>query len=284
MVWRLVHIAAGSQERGRTDYPVPMIDLVVNVFRLTNGRFLMAPKVEFGYQEKGIDVNWHVAAGGTRAYLLRFGGGLAQITPDSIGEQSADSHFMISRLQSALLLGGKGLFQAEAVGRVFLKEVQATPEWFTQLDLPTTLYDRDVDGVYDWLTALVQHPMLRRAAADAHMALSTPHEAAGFVYRGFEWLIVGEGRRWEDLSVDTGIPHSQMRDFKKLANVDHGVRHASQSGKKLRADTLSYGSWVCALLEAIGATRSRLDPAYSKPDASSVAQAVVQAMAVNPFP
>src|SRR3972149_11108239 len=100
-----------------------MNDLVVSVFRLTNARFFMAPKLEFHYIEQDTGVRWHITAGGSRAYMLRFGKGLAAWDGDSINNQGADSHFMMGRVQCALLLGGSGLFHAEAVGRIFLEGV-----------------------------------------------------------------------------------------------------------------------------------------------------------------
>jgi hypothetical protein len=191
---------------------------------------------------------------------------------------------MVSRVQSALLLAGKGLFQAQAVGRIFLESIQDETNWFTQLDLPTSKADVATDVVYDWIKALTAHTMLRRAAADAHYALSHPYEAGTFVYRGLEWLVVGEGRSWEDLAPDIGVSKSQVRDFKKLVNVDYGVRHASRSGEKLRADVQNYGTWVCALIDAINATRSRLESGYKPAAPETVAEAVVLAMLVDPYP
>ena len=126
--------------------------------------------------------------------------------------------------------------------------------------------------------------MLRRAAADAHSALSYPHEAGSFVYRGLEWLVVGEGRSWDDLAEDIGVSKSEVRDFKKLVNVGYGVRHASRSGAKLRADMDNYATWVCGLIDAINAARSRLDPAYEVAAPEVVAEAVGLAMPVNPYP
>jgi len=141
----------------------------------------------------------------------------------------------------------------------------------------------DTSAVYDWLNALVQHTMLRRAAADAHFALTHPSEAGTFVYRGFEWLVVGEGRSWDDLASDIGVSISEVREFKKLVNVDYGVRHASRSGQKLRADVHNYGTWVCALIDAINATRARLEPGYKVADPTTVAQSVMLAMPVIPY-
>lgn len=261
-----------------------MRDLVASIFELSNARFLMAPKVDFGYLEENTGVRWYITAGGSRAYLLRFGDGIAARDADMIDKQSADSHFMMSGMRSALLLGGKGLFQAAAVGRIFFQSVQDEPRWSTQLDFSTTEHEVADDRIYGWMKAFSQHTMLRRAAADAHYALSHPHEAGTFVYRGFEWLVVGEGRSWEDLAEDIGVSKSDVRDFKKLVNVDYGVRHASRSGVKLRADATNYGTWVCALIDATNATRSRLEPGYEVETPEMVAEAVLVAMPVDPYP
>lgn len=261
-----------------------MTDLVATVFRLENARFYMAPKLDFRYLEQETGVQWHITAGGSRAYMMRYGENLAAMEPDSIDNQNADSHFMANRVQCALLLAGKGLFQVEAVGRIFLQSIQEEPNWFTQLDLPTSKAEVVTDDVYDWLRALCKHTMLRRAANDAHFALSFPHEAGTFVYRGLEWLVVGESRSWDDLGTDIGVSKAQVRNFKKLANVDHGVRHASRSGKKLRADMQNYATWVCGLIDAINATRSRLEPGYKVATPDTVAQAVVTAVLVDPYP
>jgi len=174
-----------------------MADLIVNVFRLTNARYFMTPKIEFQCLEKDTGLQWHVVAGGSRAYLCRFGAGIAdKEDSDVMDAEAAESHFMMSSLQGALLLGGRGLFQAEAVGRLFLSALPKLPEWVVQLNATDSQENVDTTAVYDWMGVLVRHTMLRRAAADAHLALSHPHEPGMFVYRGFERLVLGEGRRW----------------------------------------------------------------------------------------
>lgn len=260
-----------------------MSDLVVSVFRLTNHRYLMVPKLAFRYIERDTGVEWHISAGGSRGYTLRFGPDLAAPTSESIDQQNSDSHFMMDRLRFALLLAGHGLFEAEAVGRVFMENVQDEPNWFTQQDLPSSKAEEAGAAFHDWLRSLIDHTMLRRAAADAHAALVHPHEAALFVYRGLEWLVVGEGRKWDDLAGDLGMSRADVRDFKKLANVDSGVRHASRSGEKLRADTENAALWVCALIDAINATRSRLQEGYQPAEPDVVAEAVLKAMPTEAY-
>jgi hypothetical protein len=77
---------------------------------------------------------------------------------------------------------------------------------------------------------------------------------------------------------------SEVRGFKKLVNVGYGVRHASRSGARLRASMENYGTWVCGLIDAINATRSRLEPGYKVAPPDVVAEAVGLAMPVNPYP
>jgi hypothetical protein len=125
--------------------------------------------------------------------------------------------------------------------------------------------------------------MLRRAAADAHSALSHPHDAGVFVYRGLEWLVVSEGRSWDDLAADIGVSKAEVREFKKLVNVDHGVRHASRSGMKLRANVEQYGFWVAALIDAMNATRARLESGYQIPPHEVTAEGLMRAIPVHPY-
>jgi hypothetical protein len=261
-----------------------MTDLVASIFQLHNPKGLFAPKVDFVYRERGSAVQWHITSGGSRAYLMRFGPNVSIKNAENIDGQSADSHFMLSRVLSAYLLSGDGLFRSEAAGRIFFLSVQDRPDWYTMTDFPTSDPPEASPRFYGWLRAFVNHTMLRRAANDAFLALSFPHEAGGFVYRGLEWLVVGEHRSWEDLADDVGVSRNQVREFKKLANTDYGVRHASRSGEKLRADLMNYATWVCSLIDAINATRARLEGGYKPEEPALVAEAVAKATPVNPYP
>lgn len=260
-----------------------MLELVASVFRLSSPRLTIAPKTVYQYQESDTGVQWHVSAGGSRAYFARFGEGVAGADADSIGRQNADSQFMVSRLLSAFLLGGHGLFHAEAMGRFFVSDIEGNPEWFTQLNFSTSEPPIASDAVYDWMDAFTRHTMLRRAANDAHSALSLPADAGMYVYRGLEWLLVGEGRSWNDLAKDIGISKKDIKGFKKLVNVGYGVRHASRSGQKLRADVENHGTWVAGLIDAMNATRERLDEGYTSPGSEVVAAAVIAAMPIEPY-
>jgi hypothetical protein len=141
-----------------------------------------------------------------------------------------------------------------------------------------------VDRVYDWLIALCKHHPLRRAADDAHLALTYPHEALVFVYRGLEWLKMSQQLEWEELASDVGVPMKHLGKLKKTANYESGVRHATSSGSKMRASADNYGTWVCALVDAINAARARLEPAFEKMSAQEVSKAILRAMPVVPYP
>jgi hypothetical protein len=260
-----------------------MVDLVVSIFRLKNARYKMVPKLSFRYTERETGSEWNISAGGSRAYTLRQGKNIAAEEPSSMDRQNADSNFMVNRVQYALLIAGYGLFDAHSVGRVFLESVHEETDWFTQLDLPTSKAEQANHTFYDWLKTLCENTILRRAAADAYAALLHQHEAGFYVYRGLEWLVISEGRSWEDLADDLGMSRSQVRDFKKLVNVDYGVRHASRSGAKLRANAESAALWVCALIDAINARRSRIEPGYTAQTSEAVAEAVIAAFPTDPY-
>ncbi|MCX5638865.1 MAG: hypothetical protein NTX52_14405, partial [Planctomycetota bacterium] len=68
-----------------------------------------------------------------------------------------------------------------------------------------------------------------------------------------------------------------MRELKKTANHQTGVRHATPDGSKMRADPENYGTWVCALLDAINAARCRLDKQFHRMSPEQVSNAVMMA-------
>lgn len=259
------------------------MDIAISVFKLSNRRGLFVPGVNIQYAERDSNIVWNLVCGGTRAYTVRFGSPLL----DDPAEQSADSHFMVRRVTSSLVLGGAGLFQPEACGRLFLRNIRGDVSWDGYLDwpdLPTEEVSRaSSDRVHDWCKALCNHAVLRRAADDVHAALSNPHEALIYVYRGLEWLVEGLSIRWEELAKDLGAPVKELRDLKKTANVDTGVRHATKPGIKMRADTKNYYSWICALVDGINGARARLEPGFEPMKPKEVATAVGQALPMVPY-
>lgn len=261
-----------------------MTDFAISVFRLSCSRGYSVPEMNIGYLEKDTGVQWHITCGGTRAYLVRSGNKL----DENIDTQAADSHFMIRRVTSSLLLGGVGLFQAEAMGRLLFRNVVGMVTWDSHLDRPDPLAKEGpsdaVEMVYGWCGALCQHNILRRAADDAHIALTHPHEALVYVYRGLEWLKEGQGIEWEQIAIDTGVAYKDIRELKKTANHQTGVRHATKDGVKMRAVFENYSTWVCGLFDAINAARARLETGFTPMDPKKVAEAVMRAVPVIPYP
>jgi hypothetical protein len=146
-------------------------------------------------------------------------------------------------------------------------EIESKIRWTAQLDrkeatVPTVSKEIEA-AVLDWYSALCQYTPLRRAADDAHLALSHPFETHLFVYRGLEWLKEGLGVSWEQIASDVGAPLKDLLEYKKMANYETGVRHASKSGQKLRADAEGNAIAVCNLLDAMWAARKRLEPGWN---------------------
>jgi len=260
-----------------------MTDIAVSVFRLENNRGYVVPDINTRYLEKDTGLEWWITCGGTRAYLLRFG----LLLGDNIEEQAADSHFMVKRVTSALLLAGAGLFHPRAMGRIVFRRVAGEIAWTVHFDRPDPQSPEPPDEIlsrfYNWYKALCDHTVLRRAADDAHLALSFPHEAIVYVYRGFEWLVAGAGMTWEGLAKALGVPVSEIRELKKLANVDTGVRHASRSGGKMRAEPRTYATWVCGLIDGINAARAKVEPGFTVMRPKEVADAVLRAAPRVPY-
>ena len=259
------------------------MDIAISVFRLSNRRGLFVPDVNVEYAERDSNVVWNLVCGGTRAYILKFGTSLI----DDPAEQSADSHFMVRRVTSSLALGGAGLFQPETCGRLFFRNIRGEVSWDGYFDWPDSSSEdisrASSNTVHDWCKALCKHTVLRRAADDAHAALSNPHEALLYVYRGLEWLVKGLPISWEELAKDLGSSVNELRHLKKTANVETGVRHATKTGTKMRADTRNYYSWICALFDGINGARARLEPGFQPMAPKVVATAVGQALPIVPY-
>ena len=195
--------------------------MAFSVFSVSSRRGYFLPILNIHYQE--VDgPQWTVAAGGTRVYVVRFGNPLK----DDPEEQSADSHFMIRRLTSSLLLGGLGLFQSETSGRLFIRNVHGDISWTSYFDWPAPSDQPTAAAaqrVNDWFAAISKHTILRRAADDAHLALSNPHEALVFTYRGLEWLVVG---RWESGAIGVDL---YSRTFNRHIDVLFTQRRVSRA-------------------------------------------------------
>ena len=260
-----------------------MSRFVISVFQVTNRRGYLVPSVTIEYQERDSDTQWRITCGGSRAYAVRVGDTLSQ----DVAEQAADSHFMIRRVASALLLAGLGRFDFSPVGRLFFDGVHGDVTWRTQHDLEERTHEygeEEIAAFYDWYEALCAHTILRRAADDAYAALGDPHEALVFVYRGMEWIRTGLKISWDEFATDIGAAPAELEGLRKSANVETGVRHASRSGKKMRADVHNYVTWVAGLFDAINAARARLEPDFDPMSADEVVHAIMHAAPLNPYP
>jgi hypothetical protein len=156
--------------------------------------------------------------------------------------------------------------------------------WTAQIDQkdiqPPVVSAEILKRVEDWYLALCQHTVLRRAADDAHIALTYPHEALVFVYRGLEWLKEGLAIEWADVACDVGVSQNELRELKKAANHETGVRHATNHGIKMRADPRNYSLWVCGLFDAINGARKRLDPSFQP---VSMAETALKAVPIGAY-
>lgn len=228
------------------------------------------PQIQFEYSEIDTRDNWVITIGGTRAYLNRFTD--RKVGDTDLASESADSHFMIQRVMGALLVSGAGLFEKEAMGRVVYHAVGEKFHLTHLTDVePFDMHSEAGIAKYfsagdfvDWLKFLCTHLFARRAIDDLHLGLINHIEAFVFFYRGFEWIKTTLKIDWDELAEEIGTTKKKMTDLKKMANVDSGVRHASKTGKKMRAEPITYGTWACGLLDAINAARARIDPKYKR--------------------
>ena len=260
------------------------MDFAFSVFRLVNRRGYSLPFFNFGYKEADSGTEWSFICGGTRAYMVRYATPLVR----DMGEQAAESHFMMRRITAALLMSGFGLYQAEPAGRVLFTDVWGDlVNWTPYIDQPDPevgkMPEADTETLYGWILALCAHTPLRRAAEDAHAALLNPHEALVYVYRGLEWLTEGMGFSWDDIAKELGGTKNDIRELKKTANVETGVRHASKSGGKLRANVQNYGAWVSNLFDIINAARTKVEPAYHSVAGKQGAYILSRAIPPVPF-
>lgn len=68
------------------------------------------------------------------------------------------------------------------------------------------------------------------------------------------------GFTWDDIAKDPGGTKNDIRELRKTANFETGVRHASKSGLKMRANVRNYGSYVAGLFDMINAARAKVAP------------------------
>jgi len=261
-----------------------MTDIVASIFSLKNNHGILVPELGIVYEEKDLDIQWHVNCGGTRAYLVRIGNDLK----DKINEQAPDSHFMIKRVTSALFLSGFGLFETKAVGRLAFFNVNDKGfEFSSDLDLKNTERSTAPDKITnfeDWYKFICNNNLFRRAADDMYMALSFPLEADFFIYRSMEWLIKATNSNWEKLAKLIGISYNDLKKFKRYVNHDLGQRHGIESGLRARASSIDTASLVADLLHGFLNARKTIDPSYKGLSPEETADIINIAMPSNPYP
>ena len=275
-----------SQDEVKVEGAVQRI-LVCSVFELKSTPGYFAPPFSIRYEERGSNNSFFINGGGTRLYVNR----VSDTLDPSIEDQAADSHFAVDRIVSALI-SGAGLFWASPKGRMFIHPPIGTLRWNVQIDLEP-FYSERVRALHDafdtnefgsWFAFICQNKPVRRALHDAVQAIKNPVEAFVYIYRGFEWLKVGLGLSWDDIACDVGVTTKQIRELGQLANDGTGVRHASTSGLKLRADLDTYGTWIAGLLHATEAARARVDGSYAVSTPNRIANKLKAAVQYDPYP
>lgn len=261
---------------------------VCSVFELTSKAGYFAPSFNIRYDERDTGNSCFITGGGTRLYISRVGDNLEQSTD----AQAADSHFMVDRVISALLISGAGLFWASPKGRVYVEAPVDTLRWVSQVDLEPYYSERvravhdafDEDEFGSWFQFICQNTPIRRALHDAVQAIKNPVEAFVYIYRGFEWLKKGLDLSWDEIARDVGVTTKQIKVVGQIANDESGVRHASKSGVKQRASLETYGTWIAGLIDAIESARARTDKTYTASDSKRIAKKLKVAVQYDPYP
>src|SRR5438067_7141592 len=110
-------------------------DAALTIFEMQNFRGYIVPEINILYEERTSGLRWFITCGGFQAYILRVGKHDAEI-----GDQIADSHFVINRVVSSLFMSRAGLFNPMARGRVFFKSITGI-DWSAQPLMELTYSD-----------------------------------------------------------------------------------------------------------------------------------------------
>ena len=111
-----------------------------------------------------------------------------------------------------------------------------------------------------------------------------PTEAFVFIYRGFEWLEDGLKISKKEMANALGVELSHYKILGKMANVETGIRHASTTGSKMRADAETYSTWMCGLVDGINYARNKVEQGFVRMTPKEVATAMTIAVRFNPYP
>jgi len=196
----------------------------------------------------------------------------------------------MSRIVAALLLSGAGLFDFELKGRLVFygadpinweSVIEVEPFWPEEIKRVHSVFS--TEKFSGWLKAIVAHSFIYRAAEDAVLALRVPTESFVFIYRGFEWIEDGLKISKRELAEGIGVPFKNLKQLGEIANVDSGVRHATKTGVKMRANVENYSTWIAGLVDAINFARGRLEPSFVLMSAKEVAEALSVAVKMQPY-
>ena len=261
---------------------------VCSVFELTSKAGYFAPGFNIRYDERDTGNSNFITGGGTRLYISRIGDNLEQSTD----AQAADSHFMVDRVISTLLISGAGLFWTNPRGRIFVEAPVDTLRWKSQVDLEPYYSERvravhnafDEEEFTSWFQFICENTSIRRALHDAVQAIKNPVEAFVYIYRGFEWLKKGLKLSWDEIASDVGVSTKHIKEVGRIANEESGVRHASKSGIKQRASLETYGTWIAGLIDAIESARARIDKGYTASDSKRIVEKLKVAVQYDPYP
>ena len=261
-----------------------MPDVVTSIFCLENDWGLYIPKFDILYVEKDTGTKWLINCGGTRAYFIRIG---SESGPD-FEDECADSHFMVNRVVTSLFLGGFGLFRAKAMGRILFKDIGSKKLRFTtHLDLRSIEEigeEQKIEYLTNWYKFICVNDLFRRAADDAYSALLNPVESMFYIYRGMEWLLRAGNIGWRELAEDMGVTFNQIKEFKRIANIELGQRHGIESARKMRTQIRECGMLVADFVYGICKVRKRVDNNYQVPTPGDVSKIVMKALPIVPYP
>ena len=221
-----------------------------------------APMLKFDYLEKDTGNYWHIWVAVDRIYLYRMGQQLGS-RDDEMRNMEAD--LMVRRLECALLLAKKGIFQFKCTSAWRFSDVEFKDTSTVTCSLRSAEAGHDTDVIIDWFNAFSRLTLIRRAADDAYMASVMGPEAIFFIYRGFEWLKKALKVSWDDLGSKIDVPQANIKWLKKAANNHDwpAARHAVESGHKGHLDEEILPTWVYGLVHGIIHARCRLDPKFA---------------------
>jgi hypothetical protein len=111
-----------------------------------------------------------------------------------------------------------------------------------------------------------------------------------FIYRAAEDAILAPQNAYEDglrilkrdLAEGIGVPLKNLKQLGEMANVGSGVRHASKTGIKMRANLESYSTWIAGLVDAINFARKEVEHDFVPMTAKEVAESLSVAVKIRP--